>query len=222
MNTKGNAMTWRQGFCFIFWILVLVIPVPASSGSKSDLPNLSTIASDSNQRFQLWLLRQQALEQGSAKKDAFDSEVKNSLDDPQLVLHKGTGDDWQPFLNSHKLEIGSPKSKWPVWQAAIIWSWGDMGRMEPEVQREVVALEKKTGKLLYEACIWPGGLVGSRAGRACIMQYFACDAARNKFDPLAFELTAATQKHNPDAINALNHAGVFNVAEFIRNNRGCR
>jgi hypothetical protein len=71
---------------------------------------------------------------------------------------------------------------------------------------------------MYEDCIWPGGLVG----RACIMQKHACDAAKNKFDDVAWKMTIATQMQNRDAVGALSRAGAWKVAESLRNNRGCR
>jgi hypothetical protein len=107
------------------------------------------------------------------------------------------------------------------WQAHIVWSWGDMGPMEGAVQKEIVMLDAETQHHMFQDCIWPGGLFG-RVGRACIMQKYACDAARNKFDIFAFKMTAATQKHNPDAVSSLATAGPWKVAEFLRNDRGCK
>jgi hypothetical protein len=52
------------------------------------------------------------------------------------------------------------------------------------------------------------------------MQIYACGAARNKLDMMAFEMTVATQRHNSTAVQSLNAAGASVVAGFLRANRG--
>jgi hypothetical protein len=178
--------------------------VDANNLGVVNAQNLTVLAPDSTKRFKLWVMLQQppdkelSADQKKKLQELFDSPEWKNL---KLIgpLH----------------EIG-----WSEWEAAIIWSWGDMGPMEPEVQKEIKRLDAETTHNMYSDCIWPGGLLG-RAGRACVMQKYACDAARNKFDKFAFEMTAATQLHNGTAVNALRAAGVWKVAEFIRNNRGC-
>jgi hypothetical protein len=166
---------------------------------KTNSPYLVSACTDAKTRFGLWLSLQ-------AKSNTQARGVKAEVVDP----------DAQVDVASLLKELG-----WEAWQANIIWSWGDMGPCEGEVQKEIKRVELETGQPMYEDCIWPGGTFG-RVGRACVMQKYACDAARNKFDNFAFEITVATQMHNGDAVTSLRNAGVWKVAEFIRNNRGCR
>ena len=77
------------------------------------------------------------------------------------------------------------------WQARILWSWDDMGPLEAAVQREVAKLDEKYTSNAYSACVWPGSGLASRVGRACVMQSYACYAARTKLDERALDLTAA-------------------------------
>jgi hypothetical protein len=156
---------------------------------------------DSAKRLGLWLASQQE-DQRKAEADALKI-LTGSLAPLSLLqpIAKATG--------------------YADWQLHLIWSWGDMGFCEGEVQGEIKRLDVKYNKSMFAACIWPGSLVG-RAGRACVMQVYACDAARNKFDEMAMEIAAATQMHNPPAAASIRGAGPWNVAEFLRNNRGCR
>src|ERR1700734_1138446 len=102
-------MKYSNPILFLFLSSAFAISDQAFTEPTSNSANLAVIATDSTQRFKLWLLEQEAQASGTSETQALDSQIKNSLDDPRLVLHKGTGDDWQPFLNSHKLQIGSPK-----------------------------------------------------------------------------------------------------------------
>jgi len=166
---------------------------------KTNSPYLVSACADGEKRFDLWL-------SSEAKKKTQGRGEKTQVPDP------GASVDTASLLK----ELG-----WEDWQANIIWSWGDMGPCEGEVQKEIKRVELETGQPMYEDCIWPGGTFG-RVGRACVMQKYACDAARKKFDNFAFEITVATQMHNGAAVQSLRNAGVWKVAEFIRNNRGCR
>ena len=159
-------------------------------------------AADSTQRFELWLLSQKH--------------------DPTVTVSKGQTVDYiLKDLDFHKLQTLSSSLGMSEWQADVIWSWGDMGPMETEVQKEIVRLDGKYNKKMYATCIWPGGVVG-RVGRACVMQNDACDAARNKFDQEALDISVATQLHNSFAANTVLGAGAYAVADFLRKNRGCQ
>jgi len=153
-------------------------------------------AADSNQRFALWLFAQ--------------TNDTNTLQSSKLSQALAT--DFKAGLRNASFE---------EFEIHIIWSWGDQGFCESGVQREIERLDVKFHKNMFATCIWPGGLFG-RTGRACVMQIFACDAAKSRFDEMAWEMTIATQMHNGEAVGVLRAAGPTKVANFIRENRGCR
>lgn len=110
------------------------------------------------------------------------------------------------------------------WRKNIDWSWNNEGPCEEGVQSRVQQLDAQYHKNMYDRCVKTipviGTLPGPR-GRKCLMQVYACDAAHNGFDQLAFDITVATQKHNRGAETSLNVAGVANVAKWLKE-RGCQ
>jgi hypothetical protein len=155
-------------------------------------------AADSTQRFKLWLSTQQL--------------TSNDHSGQTYSVAQALGVDVGAALHAMNM---------PDWQIHLIWSWGDQGPCEGSVQSYIQNLDAEYGTKMFLTCIWPGGLIG-QGGRACIMQRYACDAAKNGFDERALRMTIATQQHNEGAANSLRAAGATNVADFIRNNRGCR
>jgi hypothetical protein len=97
-----------------------------------------------------------------------------------------------------------------------------MGAMEPAVQREVAKLDEKYTSNAYSACVWPGSGLASRVGRACVMQSYACYAARTKLDERALDLAAATQMFDAAAAQSIRGAGANAVADFLRTTKFCK
>jgi hypothetical protein len=98
----------------------------------------------------------------------------------------------------------------------LIWSWSDQGPCEGAVQSEVKRLDQVYKSNMFEWCIWPGGLFG-RTGRSCLMQKFACEAAKAGFDVKAKEIAVATQMHNGRGAS-VQYATPAEVANFLKNN----
>jgi len=159
-------------------------------------------AADSATRFELWLMTHQpdkaSIPVIAPGKIAVD--LLKGLDVPGLVTRVGM----------------------PEWQALILWSWDDMGPVEPEAQRELERLDDKYMTNSYSACIWPGpGMVG-RVGRSCVMQSYTCFAARNKLDDRTMDVTVAVEMPNEEAMRVLKSAGANAIGEFIRVTKFCK
>jgi hypothetical protein len=108
------------------------------------------------------------------------------------------------------------------WQARVQWAWDDNGPLEPEAQKEIVKQDAKYTTNSYSACVWPGsGLVG-RVGRACVMQSYACYAARIKMDDRALDVVLATQMYSEAASQAFHDAGASVVGEYLRTVKFCK
>jgi hypothetical protein len=159
-------------------------------------------AADSATRFQLWLMTHQpdkasipAVTPGKIATD-----LLKGLDVPGLVARVGM----------------------PEWQALILWSWDDMGPVEPEAQRELERLDNKYMTNSYSACIWPGAGIVGRVGRSCVMQSYACFAARNKLDDRTMDLTAAVEMADDAAMRSIKSAGSNAIGEFIRTTKFCK
>ena len=112
-----------------------------------------------------------------------------------------------------------PNTPTDNWQHDMLWSWGDSGLCEAEVQKEVQRLDVKYKTNMYDVCIKPGKGSG---GRLCLMTKFACDAAAHKFDQKAWEITMATQAHIDWRKGRLQEAGETAVAGFLRSYFKCQ
>ena len=159
-------------------------------------------ASDSGMRFELWVLTHQsdkaaapAIPPGKVVAD-----IVKSVDLPGLLAHVGM----------------------PEWQARIEWSWDDMGPIEPEAQQQLTKLDDKYGMNTYSACVWPGSGIVGRVGRACVMQSYACYAARTKMDDRALDIALATEVPNQAAMDTLKSAGAMAVGDYLRNTKFCK
>jgi hypothetical protein len=159
-------------------------------------------AADSGTRFELWLLSKQP-DQTSVPTVQPGKIIEDSLKDVTIP----------PLLT---------RAAMPEWQARILWSWDDMGPMEPAVQMEVAKLDQKYTSNTYSACVWPGSGLAARVGRACVMQSYACYSARNKLDERALDLTAATQMYDPAAAQSIRGAGANAVGDFLRTTKFCK
>jgi hypothetical protein len=159
-------------------------------------------AGDSGTRFELWLLSKQP------------DQTSVPTVQPGKIIEDATKDLTIPPLLA--------RASMTDWQARILWSWDDMGAMEPAVQREVAKLDEKYTSNAYSACVWPGSGLASRVGRACVMQSYACYAARTKLDERALDLAAATQMFDAAAAQSIRGAGANAVADFLRTTKFCK
>ena len=159
-------------------------------------------AGDSATRFELWLLTHQPDKTAipTVPPGKIVADIVKSSDLPGLLARVGM----------------------PEWQARIQWSWDDMGPIEPEAQQEITKLDDKYTMNSYSACVWPGSGIVGRVGRACVMQSYACYAARNKMDDRALDIAVATQIPNQAAMDTLKNAGAKAVGEYLRNTKYCK
>lgn len=179
---------------------------PASSAGAPPAPPPVGVgvaaAADSEARFELWLLSKQP-----------DQKTVPGVQPGKIIADSLKGLQIPPLLTGIAMSD---------WQARVQWSWDDMGPMEPEVQKEVAKLDEKYTSNAYSACVWPGSGLAGRVGRACVMQSYACFAARNKMDQRVLDVTVATQLHNPAAVQSIQGAGANTIGDFLRNTKFCR
>lgn len=159
-------------------------------------------AADSGTRFELWLLSKQP--------------------DQTSIPTVQPGKIIEDFLKDLAIPPLLARVAAMEWQARVLWSWDDMGSMESAVQKEVAKLDEKYTSNAYSACVWPGSGLAGRVGRACVMQSYACYAARNKLDERALDLTAATQMYDAAAAQSIRAAGANAVGEFLRTTKFCK
>jgi len=159
-------------------------------------------AADATIRFELWLLTHQP-----------DKTANPTVPPGKILADVLKGVELAPLI----AHLGMPE-----WQARIQWSWDDMGPTEPELQRELARLDDKYTMNSYSACVWPGPGIVNRVGRACVMQSYACYAARNKLDDRALDIIAAAEMPNEAAVQSVRSAGANTVAEYLRTNKYCK
>jgi hypothetical protein len=178
-----------------------------STGTDAAQPSVNVgvgvaAAGDSATRFELWLLAHQP-DQTSVPTIPPGKIVEDLVKDLKVpALLAGVG--------------------MPEWQAHILWSWDDMGPMEPAVQKEIARLDGKYTMNSYSACAWPGNGIVGRIGRACVMQSYACYSARNKMDERTLDIAVATQLYDDAAAQSVRNAGATVVADFLRTSKYCK